>query len=304
MHFNEKPKKAKSNRKTHSIKGKYGCGCGKYQIECDQLTAYMIPHFGKCPTIGGEILRCVMKLNNEYYRHLFHNTVVGAILYLEQYLLPHVTRNKKKHVSDALKFLKPMTEEGSYAYTAKLSSKSIKHKKVSQVIGSKLDLLMDAAIEFHLSSEKTKEINTMNWIDLQGEYDEDNDYLPEDLDENLFLLSPCNLDDFMMTEIEENIIDTLNANTSSTKSTTVTKSSKNTKVKKPKAKKISTTKKLKTSYRSPTTTAIVTTSTMNMKKRKVTPEPPNTYVPPSKKKGKTETHYKTRSYYSAMKERC
>lgn len=167
--------------------GKYVSGNGKYQDLCDKLAIDLIPPSGKSSTLGGEMLRCVMKLNNEFFRNQFRYDVSGCVLFLRENL--DLLRSDSE-VDEALKFLSPMVKKGQYAYSVSLPLKSKnsassssnsssstttnkklgkqRRKQITDLIGYHLDTLINAVMDFNLKDEKrSKQINKICWTDFQ-----------------------------------------------------------------------------------------------------------------------------------------
>lgn len=66
------------------MKGTYYDNTGKHQKELDRLTEQLIPAWGQCETLGGELIRCVQRLGYDFYNNGFCNNTSGAINFIYQ----------------------------------------------------------------------------------------------------------------------------------------------------------------------------------------------------------------------------
>ena len=140
------------------------------------------------------MLRCAIKLHNEYFENKFFHCISGAITYLEKYLVP--TQKRKKQIVCALQFLKPFTESGNHVESKYLHGKG--SRKFVDKCSSQLTLIMDTVLEFNVTDERAKAKNPESWIKLQ----ESKSSRLEELNENWLILPQLNLLETLKSEFQ------------------------------------------------------------------------------------------------------
>jgi len=153
---------------------KYWNTKGTFQTEYNQLREVLVPSFGPCDTVEGELLRAINSIYYDAYNNGFRNNRSGPFNYLTQ-------------------MMRELDEDPETLKTVGEFEESLVHKvnqgycsRVSESVGNTMDQMVDLVVNYVLSKNGDYTPNKIDMLELQEETiypdeDDDNDY--EDYDD-------------------------------------------------------------------------------------------------------------------------